>query len=109
MKLVRSQRTTLLRTLQQERYERHLETCPGCTEYLDQMRTIAALVIYQQITGQYASPDAMVQERHEASPTGRMGTGWDIANAAVFLASDEAGYINAVCLPVDGGFTARCA
>jgi len=66
-------------------------------------------LIYQQITGQYGSPDDMVKERHEASPTGRMGTGWDIANAAVFLASDEAGYINAVCLPVDGGLTARCA
>jgi anti-sigma factor RsiW len=23
------------------RLERHLETCPGCTEYLDQMRTVA--------------------------------------------------------------------
>lgn len=66
-------------------------------------------LIYQQITVQYASPDDMVKARHEATPMGRMGTGWDVANAAVFLASDEAGYINAVCLPVDGGFTARCA
>lgn len=66
-------------------------------------------LIHQQISGQYASPEAMMDARHAASPTGRMGTGWDIANAAVFLASDEAGYINAVCLPVDGGLTARCA
>jgi NAD(P)-dependent dehydrogenase (short-subunit alcohol dehydrogenase family) len=66
-------------------------------------------LIHQQISGQYASPEAMMQARHAASPTGRMGTGWDIANAAVFLASDEAAYINAVCLPVDGGLTARCA
>ncbi|MDP3545414.1 MAG: SDR family oxidoreductase [Phreatobacter sp.] len=66
-------------------------------------------LIYQQITVQYASPDDMVKARHEATPMGRMGTGWDVANAAVFLASDEAGYINAVCLPVDGGLTARCA
>jgi NAD(P)-dependent dehydrogenase (short-subunit alcohol dehydrogenase family) len=65
-------------------------------------------LIYQQITVAYASPDEMVKARHEASPTGRMGTAWDIANAAVFLASDEAAYINAVCLPVDGGLTARC-
>ena len=66
-------------------------------------------LIYQQISGQYASPAEMVQARHDATPTGRMGTAWDIANAAVFLASDEAQYINAVCLPVDGGLTARCA
>lgn len=66
-------------------------------------------LIHQQISGQYASTEEMLAARHEASPTGRMGTGWDIANAAVFLASDEAGYINAVILPVDGGLTARCA
>lgn len=66
-------------------------------------------LIHTQITGQYADTSEMMAKRHAASPTGRMGTGWDIANAAVFLASDEAGYINAVCLPVDGGLTARCA
>lgn len=46
--------------------------------------------------------------RHEMSPTGRMGTPQDIANAAVFLASDKASYINGVCLPIDGGLAARC-
>lgn len=66
-------------------------------------------LIHTQITGQYADTSEMMARRHAASPTGRMGTGWDIANAAVFLASDEAAYINAVCLPVDGGLTARCA
>jgi putative CocE/NonD family hydrolase len=35
----------------------------------------------------------MVKERHSWSPTGRMGDVWDIAAAAVFLASDEAKYI----------------
>jgi NAD(P)-dependent dehydrogenase (short-subunit alcohol dehydrogenase family) len=37
-----------------------------------------------------------------------MGSPQDIANAAVFLASDKASYINGVCLPVDGGLAARC-
>jgi NAD(P)-dependent dehydrogenase (short-subunit alcohol dehydrogenase family) len=31
------------------------------------------------------------------------GTGWDVANAALFLASDEANLITGVALPVDGG------
>jgi NAD(P)-dependent dehydrogenase (short-subunit alcohol dehydrogenase family) len=46
--------------------------------------------------------------RHAMSPTGRMGSPQDIANAAVFLASDKASYINGVCLPIDGGLAARC-
>ena len=65
-------------------------------------------LIYAQIAGQYKSVEEMRAARHAATPPGRMGTAWDVAHAAVFLASDEAGYINAVCLPVDGGLTARC-
>lgn len=34
---------------------------------------------------------------------GKMGTAWDVANAALFLASDEAVFITGVALPVDGG------
>jgi NAD(P)-dependent dehydrogenase (short-subunit alcohol dehydrogenase family) len=64
-------------------------------------------LIYQQISSNYASMEDMVKARHEAAPMGRMGTGWDIANAAVFLASDDASYITGVCLPVDGGLTMR--
>ena len=37
----------------------------------------------------------------------RMGTAWDTANAALFLASDEAGFITGVALAVDGGQSAR--
>ena len=64
-------------------------------------------LIYQQISSNYGSQDEMVKARHEAAPMGRMGTGWDIANAAAFLASDDASYITGVCLPVDGGLTMR--
>ncbi len=38
---------------------------------------------------------------------GRMGTAWDVANAALFLASDEASFITGVSLPVDGGALVR--
>jgi len=36
----------------------------------------------------------------------RMGTGQEIANVAVFLASDDSSYINGQSIVVDGGFTA---
>ena len=40
-------------------------------------------------------------------PLGRQGTAWDVANAALFLASDEAAFITGVILAVDGGQAAR--
>jgi len=64
--------------------------------------------IYQQISGFYQNTQEMVEARNKLSPTGRMGDGWDVAHAAVFLASDEARYINGVELFVDGGMHARC-
>ena len=64
-------------------------------------------LIHQQIAGQYGSDAEMVAARDAACPMGRMGTAWDVAHAAVFLASDEAGYITGVCLPVDGGLSCR--
>ena len=38
---------------------------------------------------------------------GKMGTAWDVAYAALFLASDEANFITGVSLPVDGGGSLR--
>ena len=60
-------------------------------------------LIYKQISGQYGSVEEMIEARKQAVPMGKMGTAWDIATAAVFLASDEAQFITGVCLPVDGG------
>lgn len=40
-------------------------------------------------------------------PSGRMGTAEDIADAALFLASDRADFVNGVVLPVDGALHAR--
>jgi NAD(P)-dependent dehydrogenase (short-subunit alcohol dehydrogenase family) len=60
-------------------------------------------LIYREISSQYGSIEEMRAARDRAVPTGKMGTAWDIANAAVFLASDEASFITGVCLPVDGG------
>lgn len=37
----------------------------------------------------------------------RLGSGWDVGNAAAFLASDAAAFISGILLPVDGGQTSR--
>jgi NAD(P)-dependent dehydrogenase (short-subunit alcohol dehydrogenase family) len=46
------------------------------------------------------------RERLDEVPLGRLATASDVANAALFLASDEAAFITGVALPVDGGLTA---
>jgi NAD(P)-dependent dehydrogenase (short-subunit alcohol dehydrogenase family) len=45
-------------------------------------------------------------ERLGEVPLGRLATAADVANAALFLASDEAAFINGVAFPVDGGTSA---
>jgi len=50
----------------------------------------------------------LIRERDAQVPLrGKMGTAWDVAHAALFLASDEARFITGVVLPVDGGQSAR--
>jgi NAD(P)-dependent dehydrogenase (short-subunit alcohol dehydrogenase family) len=52
--------------------------------------------------------EALIRQRDAQVPLGgRMGTAWDVAHAALFLASDEAGFVTGVALPVDGGQSAR--
>ncbi|MEY2474880.1 MAG: hypothetical protein QOG87_195 [Actinomycetota bacterium] len=50
---------------------------------------------------------ALADMRASIVPLGRQGTAWDVANAALFLASDEAAFITGVVLAVDGGQAAR--
>ena len=47
--------------------------------------------------------DDYAASRAAMVPLGRQGTAWDVANAALFLASDDGGWITGVVLPVDGG------
>lgn len=49
--------------------------------------------------------DAMRRARDAQVPMGRQGTAWDVAKAALFLASDEAAYITGALLVVDGGLS----
>jgi NAD(P)-dependent dehydrogenase (short-subunit alcohol dehydrogenase family) len=56
----------------------------------------------------YSSAEEYGRARDALIPMGRMGTGWDVARAALFLASDDASYITATTLVVDGGATSIC-
>ena len=53
--------------------------------------------------GLFASPEAAVGAVIEQTPAGRLGEVSDMADAVVFLASDQAGFITGAGLPVDGG------
>ncbi len=49
----------------------------------------------------------LIRMRDAAVPMNHMGEAWDVAYAALFLASDEAKYITGVILPVDGGLSCK--
>ena len=64
-------------------------------------------LIYQSSIDAYDSAEEMVRQRNAICPMGYMGDAWDVAHAAVFLASDEAKYITGIELVVDGGITLK--
>ena len=51
--------------------------------------------------------EAMWRARDKQVPMGHMGDAWDVANAALFLASDESKYVTGIELVVDGGLTLK--
>jgi len=53
-----------------------------------------------------ADEDAIKERGRRSVPLGRMGTAWDVANAVLFLSSDESSFITGLEVPVDGGTTA---
>ena len=71
--------------------------------------TMHTPLVEERLVKQLGVGDAatLIAQRHAAVPIGFMGTGWDTANAALFLASDEAAYVNGHLLVVDGGITVR--
>jgi NAD(P)-dependent dehydrogenase (short-subunit alcohol dehydrogenase family) len=65
-------------------------------------------LVEQRLASQLAGGDAeaLVAARHAAVPVGRMGDAWDVAHAVLFLVSDEARYVTATEIVVDGGLSA---
>jgi NAD(P)-dependent dehydrogenase (short-subunit alcohol dehydrogenase family) len=67
-------------------------------------------MVETRLAGQRAGGDveALLAARVKRIPLGWMGDGRDTANAALFLASDEARFVTGTELIVDGGMSARC-
>ncbi|MEO5633637.1 SDR family NAD(P)-dependent oxidoreductase [Gaiella sp.] len=64
-------------------------------------------VIRTPMTEQYFSDDSFEQELATSVPLARYGETRDVAQAALYLASDMASYVTGVALPVDGGWLAE--
>jgi len=61
------------------------------------------MAIEARVAAGRGTREAIIAMRDKMVPLGKMGTGWDVAYAALFLHSDEARFITGVSLPVDGG------
>ena len=69
------------------------------------MATPLVSVLAKKYGGAGGDDERYKRMRDKQVPTGKMGSGWDVAHAALFLCSDEAGYITGQEIVVDGGIT----
>ena len=65
--------------------------------------------MWDPLLGAGEAREAMIQTLASQIPLQRMGTPLDVANAAVYLASDESAYVTGIELHVDGGLLAGSA
>lgn len=77
--------------------------CPGTTD-TPMLRVFVARPDNEATKGQ--DPEELVAKRGGVNALGRMGQPAEIANAALFLISDEASFVTGAALPVDAGVTA---
>lgn len=63
-------------------------------------------MVFATLGSSYArSEEEIIRERSAQVPMGRMGSAWDVAKAAAFLVSDDAGFITGAELVIDGGMS----
>ena len=64
-------------------------------------------MIETEMTEELRNDKVLAAEILNSYPVGRFGSPQEVANACLFLASDEASFITGAVLPVDGGYTAQ--
>jgi meso-butanediol dehydrogenase/(S,S)-butanediol dehydrogenase/diacetyl reductase len=78
---------------------------------LDGIRSNAIVVGFTPTGGEIMTKmlntPAFIEAVRKSIPSPRLGSPRDIANGCVYLASDEAEYVNGVLLPIDGGLTCK--
>ena len=77
--------------------------CPGPID-TPMLRVFVARPDQQSTVGM--DKEDLVKKRGGVGPMGRPGRPEEVANAALFLLSDEASFVNGIAMPVDGGITA---
>ncbi|KAL4947733.1 short-chain dehydrogenase [Aspergillus filifer] len=84
----------------------------GTSQGLVRLNTVVPGLIYTPYTRELArryapggDEERYMEGRNRQVPMGKMGDAWDVANAVVFLVSDEARYVTAQEIVVDGGIT----
>jgi NAD(P)-dependent dehydrogenase (short-subunit alcohol dehydrogenase family) len=73
--------------------------CPGLMD--------TPMAIESRVAAGTPRDDVRAMRNSKVPLGGRMGTAWDVANAALFLASEDAGFVTGVSLVVDGGQSLR--
>lgn len=79
----------------------------GLAEYNIRVNALCPGFTKTKLTEGLLKDENVLSDLQSMHPMGRLAKPEEIANAALFLSSDEASFITGVCLPVDGGYTAQ--